>query len=113
MGNMQAPAPQSSSETEKNNEAAAPVRNWHGLLLAGMLVNAFFVYTMLGAPPEPSVRVWYKVLVWFPFNAIATGVYLAIMMRLSGATASTFAKYFYVALCALLIVVNWTLLLAL
>lgn len=109
---MNAPEHEPSGAAGDEHDPLRRFRSWHGFLAASMAVNALFVYAMLGAPPDPAVRVWYKVLMWFPFNAIATGVYLAIMARLSRGAGSAVAAGFYVALCGLLIVANWALMLA-
>ncbi|MCU0842522.1 MAG: hypothetical protein MUC79_12495 [Thiobacillaceae bacterium] len=101
----------SGAETEAQDPLRR-FRSWHGFLAASIAVNVLFVYAMLGAPSDPSIRVWYKVLMWFPFNAIATGVYLAIMARLSRGAGSAAAAGFYVALCGLLIAANWALMLS-
>lgn len=81
----------------------ARFRSWRGFLVAAFVVNALFVYTLLGHR-APEVVLWHKMLLWLPFTAIATAVYLAVMRRL--------ASRFYTALGALLIAANWAVLLA-
>ncbi len=97
----------------EEGDALRPFRNWHGFLLAAIVVNAFFVYTLSGTNPDPGVRIWYKALIWFPFNAIATAVYLAILSRLHRLAGSAVVRLFHAVVCVGLIVANWTLMLAL
>lgn len=78
-------------------------RSWHGFLLAALLVNALFVWGMVGNAQDPMQRIWFQTLVWLPFNAIATAVYYAIMQRLRSQPRGCF----YLWLCPLLIVANW------
>ena len=76
-------------------------RNWSGFLAATIAVNALFVYGMVANVADPAVSTWFKALVWLPFNAIASALYLMFMIRLSP------SGLHYVALCVLLIVANW------
>ena len=85
------------------SDRLARFRSWRGFLVAAIAVNALFVYTLLGHR-APEVALWHKTLLWLPFTAIATAVYLAVMRRL--------ASRFYTALGALLIAANWAVLLA-
>lgn len=100
----------------------ARFRSWRGFLVAAIILNGLFVFTMLGHN-DPSVALWHKMLIWLPFNAIATAVYLAILVRLSGeggvvartAEASGPANprgTLYRILCMGLIVANWTVMFA-
>jgi len=109
-------------EDDRNDPAAdtgipdrlARFRSWRGFLVAAIVVNALFVYTLLGHR-GPEVVLWHKTLIWLPFTAIATAVYLAIMSRLGMRGPSdrlTLAGRFYVGVCVLLIVANWAILLA-
>lgn len=82
-------------------------RNWRGFLAASIVLNLLFIYGMLGAVSDPAGAIWYKTLAWLPFNAIATAVYLAIMARL----ADTPGGPFYRALCILMIVLSWSVML--
>jgi len=78
-------------------------RSWHGFLLASLAVNALFVYGMLANVADPSVRTWFKTLVWLPFNAIATAVYLALAVRLAPSRGGAFL----VILCGVVALSNW------
>jgi hypothetical protein len=96
------PPPTENGETDP----LARFRSWRGFLVAAIAVNVLFVYTMLGHS-DPGAAVWGKVLVWFPFNAIATAVYLAIMARLARD-----GGLFYSVLCTGLIIANWAVMIA-
>lgn len=107
----QAPEPVSAEA-----DPLARFRSWRGFLVAAIAVNVLFVFTMLGHN-DTGVAIWHKVLIWLPFNAIATAVYLAIMSRLSTpaepeATSRKATGMFYTLLCAALIIANWTLMFA-
>lgn len=82
----------------------ARFRNWPGFLAASIALNLLFIYGMLGAVSDPAGAIWYKVLAWLPFNAIATAVYLAIMARLADSPGGPF----YRALCIIMIVLSWS-----
>jgi hypothetical protein len=56
---------------------------------------------MIANVADPVVSTWFKAMIWLPFNAIATALYLMFMIRLS-----VFGLH-YVALCIALIVANW------
>lgn len=93
---------------EEGWDALDRFRNWHGFLVAALAVNALFVYGMLGNVSDPSVRAWFKALVWLPFNAIATAVYLMLAVRLSkGRGGAIFA-----ILCGAVAIANWVVMLA-
>jgi len=92
-------------------------RDWRGFLLAALAVNVLFVWGMLGQVSDPSTAAWHKALVWLPFNTIATGVYYAILIRLSRATPAGDPPpwpggRFYFRLCGALIVANWSIMLS-
>lgn len=91
------------SDEAGEGDALALFRNWHGFLLAALAVNALFVYGMLANVGDPSVRTWFKALVWLPFNAIATAVYLMLAMRLSKGRGGAF----YGILCGAVAIANW------
>lgn len=101
-------------QEEADHDPLARFRSWRGFLVAAIVVNALFVYTMAGHS-APETAIWGKVLIWLPFNAIATAVYLAIMSRLywrgEGRTP-TLAGRFYAALCTVLIIANWAVMIA-
>lgn len=93
-------------------------RSWRGFLFAAIAVNVLFVYGMLNNTADPSVAIWFKVLVWLPFNAIASALYLMFLIKLGKAGAAfaqaaggadktnTGGAYFSV-LCIALIIANW------
>lgn len=91
------------SEAE-STEQASRFHSWRGFLAASVAVNLLFIYGMAGGMADPNAAIWYKTLIWLPFNAIASAVYLAIMARLPG--------FFYRLICAAMIVLDWSLLLA-
>lgn len=93
---------------EEGRDALDRFRNWHGFLVAALAVNALFVYGMLGNVADPSVSTWFKALVWLPFNAIATAVYLMLAVRLSRARGSTL----YAILCGAVAIGNWVVMVA-
>lgn len=78
-------------------------RSWRGFLLATIIVNALFVYGMLGAVRDPAAAAWLKALSWLPFNVIASVLYLVFVVRLSRARAGAA----YACLCVGLILGNW------
>jgi hypothetical protein len=74
---------------------------------------------MLGQVTDPGTATWHKSLVWLPFNAIATAVYLAIMARLAGAgggaagsASASLGRVFYAVVCIALITANWAIMFA-
>jgi hypothetical protein len=89
----------------------ARFRDWRGFLLAAIAVNVLFAWGMTLGAGDPQTRIWNVVLVWLPFNFIATVVYYAMLVRLSGPERTPLARGFYRALCIILIVANWTLML--
>jgi len=91
------------SDEAEDRDALDRFRNWHGFLAAALAVNALFVYGMLGNVGDPSVRTWFKALVWLPFNAIATAVYLMLAVRLSKSRGGMF----YAILCGAVAIGNW------
>ncbi len=89
----------------------ARFRDWRGFLLAAIAVNVLFAYGMTLGAGNPQARIWNLVLVWLPFNFIATVVYYAMLVRLTGPDRTALARGFYRVLCVFLIVANWTLML--
>jgi hypothetical protein len=89
------------SSGDRLDDPLARFRNWRGFLAATIAVNALFVYGMIANVADPVVSTWFKAMIWLPFNAIATALYLMFMIRLS-----VFGLH-YVALCIALIVANW------
>ena len=92
----------------------ARFRSWRGFLFAALAVYVLFAYAMAGNT-DASVGTWYKALVWLPFNAIATAVYLAIMARLSRPDKETAGSNsggaLYAVVCVVMIIANWMLML--
>jgi hypothetical protein len=102
------------TELEAAPQAPDPLarfRDWRGFLLAAIAVNALFAWGMTLGAGNPQTRLWNVVLVWLPFNVIATVVYYAMLVRLTGPERSALARGFYRTLCLGLIVANWTLML--
>jgi len=95
-------------DVPEQDDPLALFRNWRGFLFASVALNLLFIYGMFGAVSEPNGAIWYKVLAWLPFNAIATAVYLAIMARL----ADTPGGGFYRMLCAIMIIATWSVMFA-
>ena len=82
-------------------------RNWPGFFWATLGLNLLFVYGMLGALGAPGMGIWLKVLVWLPFNAIATAVYYMLAVKLAPGRGGGF----YRALCFALVAANWAVML--
>ncbi len=93
---------------DAEKDPLAHFRNWPGFFFASIALNVLFVYGMLAGVSDPSVAIWYKVLAWFPFNVIATAIYLAIMARL----ATSPAALAYRILGSAMIVANWSVMFA-
>lgn len=93
----------------------ARFRSWRGFLIAAILLNALFVWGLWGSAGDPSIGAWTKVLSWFPFNVIASVLYLVFMAKLTrpgGDAAPARGGAFYVVLCGVMIVANWVLMFA-
>jgi hypothetical protein len=112
------PAERGSDNPEAGeHEPPARFQSWRGFLVAAIAVNALFAWGMLGQMADPHTSTWYKALIWLPFNAIATAVYLAIMSRLArgggeGAGGAALGRLFYGIVCISLIVANWVVMFA-
>lgn len=78
-------------------------RNWRGFLAAAIVVNVLFVYGMLGNTADASLAVWYKSLIWLPFNVIATVLYYVFKVKLRDTAGGTW----YGILCLAIVVANW------
>jgi len=98
-------------------EEAAPdplhrFRNWRGFLAAAIAVNLLFAYGMWNNTADPSVAIWFKVLVWLPFNAIATALYVVFMLKLGKACDANnqTGGVFYSLLSGFMIAANWLML---
>lgn len=101
-----------STDEPAAGDPLARFRSWRGFLLAAVALNALFVWGMWGSASDPSVGAWTKALSWFPFNVIATVLYLVFMAKLSRAGGADQAKTggaFYVLLCVAMIATNWLL----
>jgi hypothetical protein len=81
--------------------------SWRGFLFASVAVNLLFVYGMLAGMGDATLSIWYKTLIWLPFNVISSVLYLAIMARLGNAGWRLFR-----ILCMVMIVANWSVLFA-
>jgi hypothetical protein len=84
-------------------DAGQRASNWLGFLLASLAVNVLFVYGMLAGMGDATLAIWYKTLIWLPFNIIASALYWAIMVRLRHSRWSMFRL-----LCPLMIAANWS-----
>ena len=92
------------------SDPLAAFRSWRAFFFVAVLVNALFVYGMLGSVADPNVAPWTKVLSWFPFNVIATVLYYVFLIKLSGSGGLSVrgpAGAFFVALCLAMITLNW------
>jgi hypothetical protein len=89
-------------------------RNWRGFLAAAIAVNLLFAYGMWNNTADPSVAIWFKVLVWLPFNAIATALYIVFMLKLGKACDANnhTGGVFYSLLSGFMIAANWIMLFA-
>jgi len=81
----------------------ARFRNWRGFLFAAIAVNLLFVYGMLGNTGDASLGIWYKTLIWLPFNVIASVLYYVFKVKLADAAAGRV----YGLLCLVMIAANW------
>ncbi len=95
------------TETEAGSaEPLARFRNWPGFLLASVAVNLLFAWGMIGNSGDPRLALWYKALIWLPFNVIATLLYYVIRLRLADRRGAPL----YGALCLTMIAANWAVL---
>ncbi len=85
------------------SDTLAAFRSWRAFFFVAVLVNALFVYGMVGSVADPNVAPWTKVLSWFPFNVIATVLYYAFMVKLGHGAGGIV----YRVLSAALIAANW------
>ena len=92
---------------ERSEGLRARFGSWRGFFFASIAVNLLFVYGMLAGMSDATVSIWYKTLIWLPFNVIASVLYLAIMARLGNAGWGVFR-----VLGAAMIVANWSVLLS-
>ncbi len=83
----------------------AHFRSWYGFLVAAIAVNVLFVGGIWSNATDPSVGAWTVALVWLPFNAIATVVYLVCMAKLAKARGGPVL----ILLCVAMIAANWIL----
>jgi hypothetical protein len=104
---LNSPEQEPAGQESEDQDPLARFRDWRGFLLAAIGVNVLFVYGMLGNVADPSVRTWFKALVWLPFNAIATAVYLILAVKLS----KHFGRVFYLTLCSAMVIANWAVML--
>jgi hypothetical protein len=111
---IDSPGQQPPVPEEQADDPLARFRSWRGFLFAAVAVNLLFAYGMLNNTADASVAIWFKVLVWLPFNAIATALYLACMIKLGKASESNnqTGGAFYALLCVFMIGANWIMLIA-
>ena len=81
----------------------ARFQNWLGFLAATIVVNLLFIYGMLGNSGDATLGLWYKALIWLPFNSIASMLYYVFRIKLADATGGAFLG----ALCLVMIALNW------
>ncbi|MEW5769100.1 MAG: hypothetical protein AB1831_01930 [Pseudomonadota bacterium] len=101
------PEPHIETKQGDDKDTLDRFRNWPGFLAASLALNVLFVYGMLGNVADPAVRTWFKALVWLPFNAIATAVYLMLALKLARVRGGPF----FLALCLVMVVANWAVML--
>ncbi len=108
--------PPEAQADEPENNAAEPqtdplsrFRNWRGFLAAAIAVNVLFTYGMWNNTADPGVAIWFKVLVWLPFNAIATALYIVFMIKLGKASDENnqTGGAIYALLSIFMIAANW------
>lgn len=95
--------PQPTRADEPPDAIRSRFSSWRGFLFASVAVNLLFVYGMLAGMGDAQVSIWYKALIWLPFNVISTALYLAIMARLGNSGWAIFK-----IICLLMIVANWS-----
>jgi hypothetical protein len=110
-------APEAQPNAATDDQAEDPLhrfRNWRGFLAAAIAVNLLFTYGMWNNTADPSVAIWFKVLVWLPFNTIATTLYIVFLIKLGKSSEANnhTGGVIYTVLCVFLILANWVLLFA-
>jgi hypothetical protein len=103
------------AQTEEKEQRTDPLnrfRNWRGFLAAAIAVNLLFAYGMWNNTADPAAAIWFKVLVWLPFNAIATALYLVFMIKLGKPTEANLqtGSVLYALLSGFMIAANWIML---
>jgi len=108
------PEPQAAETEAPQTDPLHRFRNWRGFLAAAIAVNLLFAYGMWNNTADPSVAIWFKVLVWLPFNAIATALYIVFMLKLGKASDANnqTGGVFYSLLSGCMIAANWLMLFA-
>ncbi|OYY95216.1 MAG: hypothetical protein B7Y41_01530 [Hydrogenophilales bacterium 28-61-23] len=96
-------APEDPADELSSSQEGSRFHSWRGFLFASVAVNLLFVYGMLAGMGDATVSIWYKSLVWLPFNVISTALYLAIMARLGNSGWALFR-----VICVVMIVANWS-----
>ena len=97
------------AEEDGNQGGGDPLarfQNWLGFLSATIAVNLLFVWGMIGNSGDPKLALWYKALIWLPFNVIATLLYYVIRLKLADRRGAPL----YGALCLTMIAINWVIL---
>jgi hypothetical protein len=107
-------SPEDPADEPSPSQEEPRFRSWRGFLFAAIAVNVLFAYGMLNNTADPSVAIWFKVLVWLPFNAIATALYIVFMIKLGTANAANnqTGGAFYTLLSGFMLVANWITLIA-
>lgn len=93
----------------KTADPLARFRSWRGFLFAAVAVNLLFTYGMLNNSADTNNAIWFKVLVWLPFNAIASALYIVFMIKLGNNKAENTPRRpsFYSLFCMAMIGANW------
>jgi hypothetical protein len=107
-----APEAQPDEPDQQADDPLQRFRNWRGFMAAAVAVNLLFTYGMLNNMGDTGVAIWFKVLVWLPFNAIATALYLVFMIKLGKASAANnqTGGPIYALLSVFMIGANWIML---
>lgn len=102
----------SQDPVQQEDKTADPLRrfrSWRGFLFAAVAVNLLFTYAMLNNTADTNNAIWFKVLVWLPFNTIASALYIVFMIKLGNTKADDTPRRpsFYSLFCMVMIGANW------
>lgn len=112
MSIFNAPEAQPDEADRPDDDPLRRFRNWRGFMAAAVAVNLLFIYGMLNNMGDANVAIWFKVLAWLPFNAIATALYLVFLIKLGKASEANnhTGGAFYALLSVFMICANWIML---
>lgn len=110
-------APEGEPAERDSPDPRARYQSWRAFLFVAVGVNALYLWGMLNQMGDPSTAGWYKALTWLPFNVITTVLYYVFYMKLVKHDADAPrgiqpARMFYAALCMVMVVVNWSAMIA-